>query len=235
MNTVPSPFKIRRAPEMPALLAGWLGAHLGQPRNRAFLLSQGSRVTQVWPGGLGQGEGPLRPSPCSPSGPLPAGPWECGGAQVRLTGHPLHHRGPSSSWDNWAVIPEGPERRDSQSTCARCGIQEGVAHLHPQPGARGGMWAGCTCLHVPGQAEPGQVVRAVLCVPWGHPCPPRPRHGCSEDAGSDEGSGAEGGAEQWERTEPGFSPVRGPGEWLWQKAGWERRAVVWKAVSVCLE
>lgn len=161
MNTVPSPFKIRRAPEMPALLAGWLGAHLGQPRNRAFLLSQGSRVTQVWPGGLGQGEGPLRPSPCSPSGPLPAGPWECGGAQVRLTGHPLHHRGPSSSWDNWAVIPEGP--RGGTPRAPVPGVASRRALLTSTPNlehvvACGPAAPACTC-----QARPSQARWSGLC------------------------------------------------------------------------
>lgn len=86
---------------------------------------------QVWLGRSGVGDGSQDPPLCgSAAGRLVlqlvslgtrAGP-EVSGIWVRLIGHPLHHRGPSPSWDIWAVILKGPSRRSSESTRAKYGI-----------------------------------------------------------------------------------------------------------------
>ena len=125
------------------------GEHLSQTGNKAFLLSQGNRSAQVCLGGSGEGDGLLGRPPPAPLAVLCISCWQAGarpvslgarvgpegsGIWVRLIGPPLRHRGPSPSWGDWAVILEGPSRRGSQSTWARCGIQEGVVPLHPQAG-----------------------------------------------------------------------------------------------------
>lgn len=150
---------------------------------------------QVWLGRSGVGDGSQDPPLCgSAAGRLVlqlvslgtrAGP-EVSGIWVQLIGHPLHHRGPSPSWDSWAVILKGPSRRSSESTRARYGILGDIVHLHPQAGSM--QW--CSGLVAPcpatAEARPSQAAWPELCSSsagddacW---------HGCPGDTGNDEGS-----------------------------------------------
>lgn len=63
----------------------------------------------------------------------------------------FHHRGPSTSWDNWAVILKGPSRRGCLEHMYTFTTNlEAHGSLWGQPGAR-------SCAN-----EPGRVVSAVL-------------------------------------------------------------------------
>lgn len=130
------------------LLACVVGS-VSQARDKALLLSvQRGRAAWAWLGGPGEGGGRwdrslgrLVISSCQAAA-LPVslgtqvGP-EGSGIWVGIHGHHLHHRGPSPSWDSWAVIPERrPFKEGLPGAPARCGSQEAVVHLPPLPTQR---------------------------------------------------------------------------------------------------
>lgn len=105
---------------------------------------------RVWLGGPGEGDGhwapPRAASPSPHLGWCPACVWEHRRSQKAgrpgrgdlgaALGYHLRHGGPSASWDNRAVIPEGPLRRGCPEHLCQVWLPRGRrAPSPPVPGA----------------------------------------------------------------------------------------------------
>lgn len=128
-----------------------LGASLSQVRDKALLLSVPSgRAAGCGRAGqekeMATGPRPVQPAPRLTSGWCPACVWEHRRSQKAgrpgrgdlgaALGYHLRHGGPSASWDNRAVIPEGPLRRGCPEHLCQVWLPRGRgAPSPPVPGA----------------------------------------------------------------------------------------------------